>query len=56
MANSKTATPTEQESQLIEKLRSNPQLLDLFNEVTQVYECKRNTLSIWIHFILVRAL
>ena len=38
MANSKTTTPTEQEAQLIEKLRSNPQLLDLFNEVTQVYE------------------
>lgn len=38
MANSKTTTPTEQEAQLIEKLRSNPQLFDLFNEVTQVYE------------------
>ena len=30
--------PTEQEAQLIEKFRSNPQLLDLFNEVTKVYE------------------
>ena len=26
------------EAQLIEKFRSNPQLLDLFNEVTKVYE------------------
>ena len=38
MANSNTTTPTEQEAQLIEKFRSNPQLLDLFNEVTKVYE------------------
>lgn len=38
MANSRTTTPTEQEAQLIEKFRSNPQLLDLFNEVTKVYE------------------
>ena len=38
MADSKTTTPTEQEAQIIEKFRSNPQLLDLFNEVTKVYE------------------
>lgn len=38
MAKSKSTTPTEQEAQLIEKFRSNRQLLDLFNEVTKVYE------------------
>lgn len=37
MANSKT-TATEQEMQLIEAFRCNPELFDLFSEVTQVYK------------------
>ena len=37
MANSKT-TVTEQEMQLIEASRANPELFDLFSEVIEVYQ------------------
>ena len=33
-----TPTATEQETQLIERFRANPELFDLFSEVTEVYK------------------